>query len=69
MKIAGHLFGHFLISDLILEGNSVTRITLEINFTSFDTEGVILEKAKIKWLCLTTVLIGGWGSVVVISSL
>lgn len=69
MKIAGHLFGHFLIPGLILEGNSVTRVTLEINFTSFDTEGVILEKAEIKWLCLTTVSIGGWGSVVVISSL
>lgn len=30
-------------------------------FTSLDTEGVILEKAEIKWLCLTTVFISGGG--------
>ena len=64
MKIARHLFSHFLIPDLILDKEKITRNNTGKTFTSLDTDGVILEKAEMKWQCLTTVLIGAWGSLV-----
>lgn len=61
MNSVSHLFRYFLIPDLILARNKTAKNLQQLkSFTSLDTEGVTLEKAEIKWQCLTIVLTGGW---------